>query len=246
MIQHVSLTEFEANLRRYYEDDLSRAQVEDLYRQWEKLRDSPHGLLARMRSFLPENNPAKGLAWAEERWAAHPDPGWPAERANPTPITAFDHINMFLSAQIGVSPRPRPRSYHPEWLVGEWLYVGWVEEPKDDALTEGDIENWYHTSDGSEERAEFEVPGLERRWILRSDGRVDADDALHPYSVAGYTWRVHHARQDQIWFERQRVLTERVEWCITERSDDEVIMHPLGRWTAGDTRWRRVGGAGRR
>lgn len=246
MSQHVSLAEFEANLRRYYyEDDLSRTQVKDLYRQWQKFRDTPYGLLAFERSFLRENNPANGLAWAEERWAAHPDPGWHPERTDPTPITVFDQINMFLSAEVGVSPRPRPLPYCPAWLVGEWQYVGWVEEPHDYVLTEEDLDNWYYTNDGSEERAAFEAQGVDRRWILCSDGRVDADDDLHPDGIAGCTWRYHHALPDEIWFERKRVLTERAVWLVTERTDDEMILHRSG-WIAGDTRWRRVGGPTRR
>lgn len=232
MIEHVSLAQFEANLRRYYEDDLTRSQVKDLYRQWLKLCEEPMQVLGYERSFLPENNPAKGLAWAEERWAAHPDPGGHPDRTNPTPITVFDQINLFLTSELGVSPRPRPRVYRPGWLVGEWLFAEWVFDPEDDhVFTQEDLDSWYLPNGHREMRAAEEAAGLERQWILHADGRVETDaDAsggrLH--DVAGSTWRYHHASWDEIWFERKQVIARHDIWCITERAGDTMVIHPMG------------------
>jgi MYXO-CTERM domain-containing protein len=205
----VSPREFEDNLRRYYfADDLSKAQIVELYTAWTRYmgdRTKPRG----EELLRPENGAASGCAWWEERWA---------RKAEGTTVMPIDRVNLFLSVLITPASPPKARPHRPDWMAGTWQCVGVT---KDDRT--------------------FAEPRRERQWVLHPDGRVDADgDDWNQYGVEGSTWRLHHEYWDELWFDRTRLVSERIKWSVIERKDDEVLMAPYGT-ISQHSRWRRAG-----
>jgi hypothetical protein len=211
MSYDISIQEFEKNLRRYFEADaLAPAELKRLHAQWKKFASHAPSVAGLEPLFAPVLSPARGQAWWEERQAQAG-----SSIRNP-PIAEMDLLNMFLSTDPNIAA-PAARPYRPSWMAGRWECLAW-----------------------SEDGEHFEKLSSARYWVLHQDGHVDSSvDDESDFDVSGSTWCFHYDFWDEIWFERERVVSEQVRWSIVERSGDEAILRPCGT-TRVRSRWCRL------
>ena len=212
MLDDLDRAAFEHTLRRWYEvdepDALDTATLERLWKAWRAFAADQARVDGQERLFASENTRVvHGHAWWEERQRG--------QVKTALPITTHDRLNMWLSTDARLGPRPRPRPHCPDELVGTWRLAG-----------------------VSLEREEPRPPAAEQTWTLRADGTMSSTG--HP-ERGGTRWRVHLSPTPELLLVGPDGHPEKL--VVIRRpgeAGDSMDVRGAGQ-LRGFTRWARVG-----
>ena len=126
------------------------------------------------------------------------------------PITPFDRANMLISTDPRPGNKPKPRWYRPNSFVGLWRRIG-VSDDGDTVQEPVEARAWH----------------LQRDGILETEGDPDR---------AGFRWRVHLARNPELWLISAKELRPQI-FVARIKHGDEMDLRPRGS-THAFSRWR--------